>query len=448
MGGSYSCAEEYQDKLISSKVQQSNTTSELKDTLVHTRVFVGTTTALNSNIALFQLKQFSLAVIDEASQILEPHLIPLLSAHYQGVPAIRKFVLIGDHKQLPAVVQQKEEVSKVYEPLLNDILLSDCRLSLFERLLKKYAHNDDVVYMLRKQGRMHQDIALFPNIAFYNGQLEVVPLPHQLAPLPQRHNPSSKPTDRHDSLSEELRVKSEESADAIPCMKTDSSFFTLHSSLTSLLQTQRIAFIATQQPEDSPSDKVNLVEAEMIAATVAKIYEIEQPYGFDPDKTVGVIVPYRNQIAAVRKAIAQQQNKSSLFTLHSSLDSDSSLFTLHSSLENHSPLDSITIDTVERFQGSQRKYILYGFTVQQYYQLNFLTNNQFFDTTDGSIVDRKLNVAMTRAEEHLIMFGNAELLANNLTFAKLIDFLRSKQAFFQIDKDDYVAGRFTLPTNL
>ena len=422
MGGSYSCAEEYQDKLISSKVQQSNTTSELKDTLVHTRVFVGTTTALNSNIALFQLKQFSLAVIDEASQILEPHLIPLLSAHYQGVPAIRKFVLIGDHKQLPAVVQQKEEVSKVYEPLLNDILLSDCRLSLFERLLKKYAHNDDVVYMLRKQGRMHQDIALFPNIAFYNGQLEVVPLPHQLAPLPQRHNPSSKPTDRHDSgnLSSLLRQPSS----LLP-----------PTSLTSLLQTQRIAFIATQQPEDSPSDKVNLVEAEMIAATVAKIYEIEQPYGFDPDKTVGVIVPYRNQIAAVRKAIAQQQNKSSLFTLHSSL-------------ENHSPLDSITIDTVERFQGSQRKYILYGFTVQQYYQLNFLTNNQFFDTTDGSIVDRKLNVAMTRAEEHLIMFGNAELLANNLTFAKLIDFLRSKQAFYQIDKDDYVAGRFTLPTNL
>jgi hypothetical protein len=69
----------------------------------------------------------------------------------------------------------------------------------------------------------------------------------------------------------------------------------------------------------------------------------------------------------------------------------------------------MTIDTVERYQGSQRKYIVYGFTVQKYYQLNFLTNNVFEDKIDGSIVDRKLNVAMTRAEEHLVMFGNAEL---------------------------------------
>ena len=274
--------------------------------------------------------------------------------------------MIGDHKQLPAVVQQKEEVSRVSEPILNDIYLTDCRLSLFERLLRRYASNPSVTYMLRKQGRMHPDIALFPNHAFYADQLLVVPRPHQTVCLPSKGNGES--------------------------------------AMTDLLQTKRIAFIAVDAPEDSPSDKVNQNEAELIAAMVVKIYEMEQGRGFDVNRTVGVIVPYRNQIAAVRKAIDQ----AGIPLLH-----------------------DITIDTVERYQGSQRKYILYGFTIQKYYQLKFLTDNVFEDF-DGSIVDRKLNVAMTRAEEHLYLFGNPRLLARDYTFARLLDFLRSRNCYFRI----------------
>ena len=92
-----------------------------------------------------------------------------------------------------------------------------------------------------------------------------------------------------------------------------------------------------------------------------------------------------------------------------------------------SPLD-ITIDTVERYQGSQRKYIVYGFTVQKRYQLDFLTDNTFRDT-DGTLIDRKLNVAMTRAEEHLILVGNPELLAQAPVFHQLITFLQDRHCF-------------------
>jgi superfamily I DNA and/or RNA helicase len=379
IGGEFSCSEEYRDKVLSSRLEKSADINALKNILLSTRIFVGTTASLYSNILLLQLKQFSLAVIDEASQLLEPHLIGLLCAQKDGFPSIKKFVLIGDHKQLPAIVQQEEEISRVQDVLLKDIYLNDCRLSLFERLLKKYAKNENVTYMLKKQGRMHHDIALFPNYAFYGNKLIEVPLNHQLKPLPHKGEGKN--------------------------------------GIIDLLRTRRICFIATDEPKNSPSDKVNLVEAEMIAATVVKVFEIEKD-NFDVNTTVGVIVPYRNQIAAVRKVI----DKHGIKILH-----------------------DITIDTVERYQGSQRKYIIYGFTIQQYYQLKFLTSNVFEDEIDGSIVDRKLNVAMTRAEEHLVMFGNAELLSNNFTFFKLMEFVRSKHGFFRISENDFVSGHFQVP---
>lgn len=264
--------------------------------------------------------------------------------------------MIGDHKQLPAVVQQTQDVSKVNEKSLNDILLTDCRLSLFERLLKKYENNEHITYMLRNQGRMHQDIALFPNVAFYNNMLDVVPLPHQIAELPTA-------IDSDDSI-------------------------------MAMLQTKRIAFIDAELPDFTVSYKVNQVEADIICDIVKHIYELEKE-AFEPYETVGVIVPYRNQIATIRNTISKLGIKE---------------------------LHDITIDTVERYQGSQRKYIIYGFTIQRSFQLDFLTDNTFVDS-QGNVIDRKLNVAMTRAKEHLIMVGNSRILSQNPIFKRMIDFI-------------------------
>ena len=82
-------------------------------------------------------------------------------------------------------------------------------------------------------------------------------------------------------------------------------------------------------------------------------------------------------------------------------------------------LTQISIDTVERFQGSQRGVIIYGFTVSRPYQLDFLTNNRFVE--DGRIIDRKLNVALTRAREIQILVGDADLLRRDPVFAALIE---------------------------
>ena len=181
-----------------------------------------------------------------------------------------------------------------------------------------------------------------------------------------------------------------------------------------LLATHRLAFIEVPLPEESPSDKVNVIEAEMIASTVAEIYRMD-PTHFDPTQTVGVIVPYRNQIATIRRFLNNYGQPSLL---------------------------QITIDTVERYQGSQRDYILYGFTIQKRYQLNFLTNNVFEE--DGQLIDRKLNVAMTRAREHLLLFGHSQLLTLNGLFRQLIDYLRTEKCYFEIAPKDYMSGKFIL----
>ena len=126
--------------------------------------------------------------------------------------------------------------------------------------------------------------------------------------------------------------------------------------------------------------------AGVVASVVAEAGE-----SFDPDMTVGVIVPYRAQIATVRAALVARGITA-----------------------------PVAVDTVERYQGSQREHIVYGFTVRHPAQLAFLADSTIRDT-DGAVVDRRLNVALTRAREYLTMVGNPAVLRHNALFAALID---------------------------
>lgn len=391
LGSELGCHEAYRSHLLGKRSEACRDGREIRQMIEHCRVFCGTTTAFNSQIALLSIKHFDLAIVDEASQILEPQIVGLLSAKNArtGEHAIAKFVLIGDEKQLPAVVQQQESESMVQEPNLRAIHLTDCRLSLFERLIKAYRSegvNNEYSYMLTRQGRMHREIAIFPNYAFYQNKLIPVPLPYQEEPTP---------------------------------LTSES-----HDGLEALLTTRRIAFVTYPEPrqtglypwQQETSDKVNLIEARMIAATVHRIYLMD-PEGFDKDRTVGIIVPYRNQISTIRNEIDSYHIE---------------------------PLHDIMIDTVERYQGSQCENIIYGFTIRKYYQLAFLTGNQYVDRASGEIIDRKLNVAMTRAMKHLIMIGNARLLRENVIFFKLMEFARNRQSYFDIAPSDYVSGNFVV----
>ncbi|XP_073289051.1 uncharacterized protein [Primulina huaijiensis] len=93
---------------------------------------------------------FQLVIIDEAAQLKEcESSIPL------QLPGLRHAILVGDEKQLPAMVQSKLCERAVFGR------------SLFERLviLGQGKH------LLNVQYRMDPSISLFPNMEFYNKQL-------------------------------------------------------------------------------------------------------------------------------------------------------------------------------------------------------------------------------------------------------------------------------------
>jgi len=75
----------------------------------------------------------------------------------------------------------------------------------------------------------------------------------------------------------------------------------------------------------------------------------------------------------------------------------------------------VTIDTVERFQGSERDVILVSFAVKSPLQLRAI------QSINAEGVDRKLNVAMTRAKEHLVMVGVREVVGGVVFIEKILE---------------------------
>lgn len=187
IGSELSCAESYVPYLLQNRVGEKPTLTGMRQLIINAKIIVGTTSMIQSRAYLFSLKHFALAIVDEASQILEPNIIGLLASHRASESTlsesscnIDKFILIGDYKQLPAVVQQNDNDSAVNDPLLQGIGLTDCKSSLFERLIRQELRTGRTAFMgtLRRQGRMHPDIADFPNRAFYfREQLGCVPYP-------------------------------------------------------------------------------------------------------------------------------------------------------------------------------------------------------------------------------------------------------------------------------
>ena len=357
LGNEQSCDERYAHRTLSRLTAPLRNRDEVRTFIADTRIVVSTVSTAVARPELFAAKQFHLTIIDEASQILEPQLIGLLAT------LTGKFVLIGDHKQLPAIALQTDAEARIDNPELRSLGFSSCKQSLFERLYEHLTANEHTacIATLYQQGRMHPEVSHFANQHFYDNRLQPVPLPHQTAALPYTTYDSDCP-------------------------------------MQTLVANHRTAFIPCPLPQKDERFKTNSNEAHLCASLVAaiiKLYE-DNKLPYDAQHTIGIIAPFRNQGALIRQALA---------TL--GLDEQ----TRH-----------ISIDTVERYQGSQRDIIIYCTTVTTPAQMELIVEATMCSTSPEAPypLDRKLNVALTRARQQLFVIGIPHVLNTDANYRAMM----------------------------
>ncbi len=280
------------------RLESAGDPAERAATLESAPVVAATTASCGSRVMRSQ--SFDVVVVDEASQLTEPD---TLAAINRG----DRFVLVGDHRQLPPVVQADT-------PL---------QTSLFERLVSQYP---DAAVMLDRQYRMSQRIQAFPSREFYDGALR----------------PAT------------ASVAGQRVADLGIDPDTTNVF-------------DGVEFVSVEGTDTSHTDKA---EATRVADIVSAYIEA----GADPSQ-IGVIAPFRAQVSTIEPMVEA----------------------------------GVTVDTVDRFQGSSTEILL----------VSFVATGQL----DGPLFEdeRRLNVALTRAKKALVLIGDPAALRSKDLYARMLD---------------------------
>jgi DNA replication ATP-dependent helicase Dna2 len=131
--------------------------------------------------------------------------------------------------------------------------------------------------------------------------------------------------------------------------------------------------VAFVDPDGTARGNTNPDEATAVVETVQAYLDA----GVRADD-VGVIAPYRAQVAEI---------------------------------DSRAP-DGVTVDTVDRFQGSSKEVIVVSFVAT--------------DTLDGPIFEdyRRINVALTRAKKSLVLVGDADALATDPVYGRMVEWAR------------------------
>lgn len=124
---------------------------------------------------------------------------------------------------------------------------------------------------------------------------------------------------------------------------------------------------------------------------VLRLLQILQESGEikDLERDIGIVAPFRAMIQALRQRLGKA-------------------------------FDEITIDTVERFQGSERDIVIYTMPLRFKSELKNMEA-----ISDDQRVDRKLNVALSRARRRLIILGNSSVCISSPHYFFLMDKIRS-----------------------
>lgn len=275
-------------------------------------------------------RTFDVVAIDEATQATEPScLIPIVRGE--------RLVLAGDHRQLPPTIlnrrAEKEGMAR----------------TLFERLVE--AHGETISEMLSVQFRMHRRIMAFPSREFYGARLEA-----------------------HESVAgHTLRDLGFDESAADPDLRLI------------LVPEEPLVFVDTadrrgeeRQRADSHS-RENPAEAELVSRIVQGLRR-----GGLPDREIGVISPYQDQVHLLRR-LAQEH------------------------------AEELEVRTVDGFQGREKEAVV----------LSLVRSNP--DDEIGFLEDlRRLNVAISRPRRKLVVVGDGSTVAGHGTYRRFLEHAREE----------------------
>ncbi|MBN2566197.1 MAG: AAA family ATPase [Candidatus Eisenbacteria bacterium] len=252
----------------------------LRNLLRRPAVYVGTTQAwltgkhdaLPHMMGTQRETLFDVMVVDEATQIITPNLVGVLRL-------AKSWILAGDHKQLPPIVVGDSR----------DVL----EQTLFEQIAENPARDESLLVQLDVQHRMPVGLSTFIGSTFYGGNLRTSP---------------------------ECAQRRASRCLAHPLMTTDHCI-----ALVDLGECTEQALFK-QYPE----------EAQWVTRTMAELHAQGWPLRNGKGKpTIGIIAPYRAQVALVRRYLEKEFDGVAEPALWNEV-----------------------VDTVDRFQGDEREIIM------------------------------------------------------------------------------------------
>lgn len=297
--------------------------------------------------------KFRTCVIDEAAQALEPACwIPIIKCS--------RVVLAGDPFQLPPTVKSQEAAR------------GGLSHTLIERCLELLP---DRVGLLTVQYRMHRAIMDFSNQYFYGGALEA-----------------------HESVSGRMLP----GAGVVIFIDTAGCGFEEQVNETEGSPTRALSRF---NPEEALLIREHLLQL-LLQMSGGQDFNIANE-GNSPRETpipgIGILSPYREQVNCLEQIFREDPIFGPMMNTRSQKPS------------NQKPDTSITINTIDGFQGQERDVIY----------ISLVRSNAKHEI--GFLQDyRRMNVAMTRARMLLVVVGDSATIGNNKFYQSFLDYCAAR----------------------
>ncbi|ETN68108.1 DNA replication helicase dna2 [Anopheles darlingi] len=358
---------------------------------------------------LIAQRKFDYCIVDEATQVFQSSIIrPLLQC--------KRFLLVGDPEQLPPVVKSNEARAVGGDE------------SLFHRLDQEGAY-----CILPTQYRMNRVLTKLANDFTYDGKLvcgndvvanNTLKLP-QLSTLRQMYEV------------ERWLLKTISNQIDLSAVVLDTGYTGQLNDSFQLSDDQHFN-LGHERNSKGFLNCINLAEVALTIYICGALLRA----GVD-SKSIGIMAPFRAQVDLIRHHMQGllQKHKSTRLPLSGAVQSP---IKPDKSMEAHS-LDEcdIEINTVDQFQGKDKKLILYSCTktatmasdsVKQ--EAEDIVQPSAMNSNEILFDKRRLTVAITRAQVKLIVLGDRQCLDAYTPFSKLFKVIPKIGHVKLMDKKD------------